>query len=289
MATTQETAVEGTTNKAPIQPMQQGESERRFAFGRNWGRYLSGLNDAYIVEAETSLRNWLGDVSGLRFLDIGCGSGLFSLAARRMGATVHSFDFDPNSVGCAQQLRDRFFPSDKNWTIERGSVLDQAFIDRLGQYDVVYSWGVLHHTGDLDTALANAARTVRPGGRLWIAIYNDLGPVTAAWTAVKKAYVKNVFGRALVIGTFVPMFFLGNLFVDLIRFRSPTSRYREYRKSHRGMSRAVDWLDWLGGYPYQPARAETIFRFFRDRGFSLQKLYTATGWGNNQFAFRREG
>jgi 2-polyprenyl-6-hydroxyphenyl methylase/3-demethylubiquinone-9 3-methyltransferase len=280
------TATEGPSQQ-PIQPMQQSESERRFAFGRNWSRYLGSLDEKYILEAEASLKNWLGDVSGMKFLDIGCGSGLFSLVARRLGATVHSFDFDPNSVGCAEELRKRFFPGDPNWTIERGSVLDRSFIDKLGQYDVVYSWGVLHHTGDLDTALSNAARTVKPDGRLWIAIYNDLGPVTKAWTAIKKAYVKSLLGRAVVIGTFVPLFILGNLVADLVRLRSPLSQYREYRKSHRGMSRAVDWLDWLGGYPYQPARAETMFDFFQQRGFDLLKLYTATGWGNNQFVFRR--
>ena len=281
------TALEDPATK-PIQPAQQAESESRFAFGKNWSRYLRGLDDAAIAEAETSLRNWLGDISGRRVIDVGCGSGLFSLAARRLGATVHSFDFDPNSVRCAEQLRGRFFPNDPEWTIERGSVLDRAFIDGLGQFDLVYSWGVLHHTGDLDTALDSAARLVRPGGRLWIAIYNDLGPVTAAWTSVKRVYVKSGLGRAAVIGTFVPMFFFGNLLVDLVRLRSPMTRYREYRRSHRGMSRAVDWLDWLGGYPYQPARAETIFDFFRARGFSLLKLYTATGWGNNQFAFQRD-
>jgi len=272
-----------------IQPMQQAESEKRFAFGRNWHRYLRGLDEAAIAEAEKSLRNWLGDLSGLRFLDIGCGSGLFSLAARRLGAIVHSFDFDANSVGCAEELRARHFPGDPNWTIQQGSILDRAFVDSLGQFDLVYSWGVLHHTGDLNTALDHAARAVAPGGRFWIAIYNDLGQLTDAWTAIKRAYVANALSRSLVVGVFVPMFFLGNLLVDLVRLRSPLTRYREYRKSHRGMSRVVDWFDWLGGYPYQPARAESIFDFFQQRGFTLLKLRTVKDWGNNQFVFRRDG
>lgn len=274
---------------APLQPMQQPESEKRFAFGRNWRRYLGNVDDAAIAQAEASIRNWLGDISGLRFLDLGCGSGLFSLVARRLGATVHSFDFDPNSVACAETLRAKFFPGDPNWTTQQGSILDAQFVESLGQFDVVYSWGVLHHTGDLNTALEHAGRLVRPGGRLWIAIYNQLGPITDAWIKIKRTYVKSPAGRALVLGTFVPMFFLGNLFVDLVRLRSPLTRYREYRASHRGMSRAVDWIDWLGGYPYQPERAEGIFDFFRARGFSLLRLLTVYGWGNNQFLFQRSG
>ncbi|HXJ19469.1 MAG TPA: class I SAM-dependent methyltransferase [Polyangia bacterium] len=273
---------------APIQPMQQPESEKRFAFGRNWRRYLGNVDEGAIAEAETSIRNWLGDISGLRFLDLGCGSGLFSLVARRLGATVHSFDFDPDAVACAETLRARFFPGDPRWTTQQGSVLDARFIEGLGQFDIVYSWGVLHHTGDLHTALEHAGRLVRRGGRLWIAIYNELGPITDAWIKIKRAYVAGPVGRAAVLGTFVPMFFLGNLVADLARLRSPMTRYREYRASHRGMSRTVDWIDWLGGYPYQPARAEAIFDFFRQRGFKLLRLRSVYGWGNNQFLFERE-
>jgi 2-polyprenyl-3-methyl-5-hydroxy-6-metoxy-1,4-benzoquinol methylase len=271
-----------------IQAMQQGEAEKRFAFGKNWSRYLRGVNDEAIARAETSLTNWLGDLKGLKFLDIGCGSGLFSLAARRLGATVHSMDFDPSSVRCAEELRNRYFPGDASWTTQQGSVLDRALIESFGQFDVVYSWGVLHHTGDLDTALRHAALAVKPGGRLWIAIYNDLGPVTKGWTAVKRAYVRSTLGRAAVVATFVPAFALGNLFADLVQLRSPLTRYREYRESHRGMSRVIDWFDWLGGYPYQPARAETIFDFYQKLGFSLLRLRTVKDWGNNQFVFRRD-
>src|SRR5262249_55574804 len=182
------------------QSMQQAESEKRFAFGRNWRRFLARLDDERIAEAERSLTAILGDVSGKRFLDVGCGSGLFSLCARRLGAAVHSFDFDRDAVSCAEELRARYFADDPRWTAEQGSILDDGLVERLGQFDVVYSWGVLHHTGDLWRALENAARLVKPGGLVWIAIYNALGPVTQGWTAVKRAYVKGVVGRALVIG-----------------------------------------------------------------------------------------
>src|SRR3972149_777301 len=105
--------------------MQQAESEKRFAFGRNWQRFLTTLNDDRIAQAERSLVTVLGDISGKRFIDVGCGSGLFSLCARRLGATVHSFDFDADAVACATQLRERYFPNDPGWTIQQGSILDR--------------------------------------------------------------------------------------------------------------------------------------------------------------------
>src|SRR5947207_3971976 len=122
---------------------------QRFEFGKNWARFLEGLSEERISQAETSLRRMLGTarLDGKSFLDIGCGSGLFSLAAWRMGAQVLSIDFDPQSVGCAQELRSRFFPGDLQWRIEEGSALDAAYLRSLGTFDIVYSWGVLHHTG----------------------------------------------------------------------------------------------------------------------------------------------
>ena len=133
-------------------------SGERFGFGANWTRFLTVLDEARICDAENSLRRMLGvqTLRGRRFLDIGCGSGLFSLAARRLGAQVHSFDFDLQSVACAQELKRRYFPSDEMWQVEQGSILDRQFIDRLGFFDVVYSWGVLHHTGSMWVAIENA-------------------------------------------------------------------------------------------------------------------------------------
>lgn len=104
---------------------------------------------------------------------------MFSLAARRLGARVHSFDFDPQSVACARELRNRYFPHElNNWVIEAGSVLDFAYVESLGKFSVVYAWGVLHHTGDVWRAIENAAKTVENGGKLFIALYNDQGGVS---------------------------------------------------------------------------------------------------------------
>ena len=145
----------------------QGE---RFQFGANWESFLDTLNDERIFQAENSLKEIL-DVDGLsgkRFLDIGSGSGLFSLAARRLGAKVYSIDYDPKSVACTKELKKRYFANDDSWVIEEGSVLDEDYLASLGKYDVVYSWGVLHHTGNMKKALNNAMLPVSESGLLFI-------------------------------------------------------------------------------------------------------------------------
>src|SRR3954468_18473496 len=142
------------------------EAGERFGFGANWARFLLHLDEQRIEDAERSLQQMLGLPSrqGLPFLDPGSGSGLVSLAARRLGATVHSFDYDPQSVACTRALRQKFFAGDPRWVVESGSVLDADYLKALDRWDIVYSWGVLHHTGDQWRALANASALVADGG-----------------------------------------------------------------------------------------------------------------------------
>src|SRR5438876_1807533 len=137
----------------------------RFEFGKNWSRFLILPDEPRIVRAEQSLKQMLeiDSLEGRSFLDIGSGSGLFSLVARRLGARVHSFDYDPNSVACTKELRRRYFNNDPDWRIEEGSALDLDYLKSLGTFDIVYSWGVLHHTGAMWTALDNAQLPVAAG------------------------------------------------------------------------------------------------------------------------------
>ncbi|MEP6776435.1 MAG: class I SAM-dependent methyltransferase [Chloroflexota bacterium] len=224
----------------------------RFEFGKNWRSFLSVLDDGRISEAEQSLRDMLGvdTLDGQAFLDIGSGSGLFSLAAMRLGVNrVHSFDYDPQSVACTGELKRRYFPNDSRWIVEQGSALDADYLHKLGQWDIVYSWGVLHHTGSMWKALENVAPLVKAGGRLFISIYNDQGLASRFWRGVKVLYNKGTAGRWLVTVVFIPYFILRGLVADLIRRRNPMRAYTEYKRS-RGMSRVHDWFDWLGGYPF---------------------------------------
>jgi 2-polyprenyl-6-hydroxyphenyl methylase/3-demethylubiquinone-9 3-methyltransferase len=263
--------------------------ETRFAFGRNWQSFLRVLDEPRIQAATTSLAGMLerDDLTGLRFLDAGCGSGLFSLAARRLGANVISFDVDRDSVACTRELRRRYFPDDEGWDVLSGSALDPTFLATLGAFDVVYSWGVLHHTGAMWRALDVIRGAVRPGGQLFIAIYNDQGAWSRRWTAIKRRYCESTAWRAAIVGTFVPYWVLRGFASDVLWLRNPLRRYTEYRGA-RGMSVWHDWIDWLGGYPFEVARPEQILDFYRARGLTLTRMSTAGGSvGCNEFVFQR--
>ncbi|MFL6244858.1 MAG: class I SAM-dependent methyltransferase [Thermoanaerobaculia bacterium] len=261
--------------------METAQVTERFAFGENWQRFLDVVDDRRIADAERSLREKLHieTLEDKRFLDAGSGSGLFSLAARRLGATVHSFDYDPRSVACASELKRRFRPDDAQWTIEQGSVLDQDYLSTLGRFDVVYSWGVLHHTGRMWDACSRIIDTVAPDGRLFIAIYNDQGAVSRYWSWVKRAYNRNAFAKYAMTVIHLPY-----LLVAPWLLRALTGRLTLYR----GMSMWHDVVDWLGGYPFEVARPEAILAFFRQRGFVLEELQTCGGrMGCNEYVFHR--
>ena len=265
------------------------DRDPRFAFGRNWSSFLRVLDDARIATARASLKAMLEreDLSGLRFLDAGCGSGLFSLAARQLGATVVSFDLDADSVACARELRRRYFPDDASWDIHPGSALDEPFLASLGTFDVVYSWGVLHHTGAMWRALDLIRGPLRPGGQLFVAIYNDQGAWSKRWATIKRRYCESALWRAAIVGTFVPYWIARDFVADLVWRRNPLRRYADY-KSGRGMSVWHDWIDWLGGYPFEVAKPEAVVNFFRARGLTLTRLTTAGGsTGCNEFVFHR--
>lgn len=263
----------------------------RFEFGANWKRFLNTLDDSRIALAEESLRNMLSvsDLQGLRFLDIGSGSGLFSLAARRLGATVHSFDYDPLSVACTADLKNRYFSNDARWVVEQGSALDKDYLETLGQWDVVYSWGVLHHTGAMWRALNNVAPLVLKGGMLYIAIYNRQRVMNPVWTRMKRTYNRLPRGlRWLVLGPALIRLWGPRTIYDVARGK-PFHTWRHYAEySLRGMSAWRDVVDWVGGYPFEVAKPEEIFRFYRDRGFVLTNMATCGGaLGCNEFVFSR--
>lgn len=263
------------------QHAEETSSGARFEFGENWARFLVHLTTQRIDEAQASLRRLLGTrpLEGLRFLDAGSGSGLFSLAANQMGATVVSFDYDPRSVACTNELKLRHGTGKEAWRVEEGSVLDAAYLATLGKFDVVYSWGVLHHTGNMALALRNVAACVAPTGRLVIAIYNDQGWVSKYWHFIKRRYNSSSWLRPVVIALHAP-YLVGVRFV----VRALTGRLA----LERGMSLWHDCIDWLGGYPFEVAKPEEMVTLFRDLGFVLENMSTCGGrHGCNEFVFRK--
>jgi 2-polyprenyl-6-hydroxyphenyl methylase/3-demethylubiquinone-9 3-methyltransferase len=260
----------------------------RFEFGKNWQRFLKVLNDERIELSCNALAQMLGtrNLSGKTFLDVGSGSGLSSLAAYRMGARIVSFDYDPQSVACTAELRRRY-GTPQSWQVLEGSVLDPAFLKTLGRFDVVYSWGVLHHTGDMWRGMELVSRRVAPGGQFFVAIYNDQGANSRRWAWIKRTYNRLPRGlRFLVLWPVLAQRWGLRTVRDVVYLR-PGETWRNYRRN-RGMSPWWDLVDWVGGYPFEVATPDAVFEFLKARGFRMERLCTCGGGlGCNQFVFSR--
>jgi 2-polyprenyl-6-hydroxyphenyl methylase/3-demethylubiquinone-9 3-methyltransferase len=141
-------------------------------------------------------------------------------------------------------------------------------------------------------ALEHAAALTAPGGLLAVALYNDAGGRSRRWRALKRMY--NTLPRPLrplfAVVTSAP----GELraAAGALARLDPGEYLRswtQYGKGRRGMSRWRDIVDWVGGYPYEYARTDRIFEFYRARGFTLRRLRCSSGaLGCNEFVFSRD-
>jgi SAM-dependent methyltransferase len=265
------------------------ERETHFEFGENWESYSKTIDQTRIDSAIEGVRKLFPEgLAGKTFLDIGCGSGLHSLAALSLGAaSVLAIDIDENSVSTAHAVLAQYAPN-TNWATRVLSVFDTSLAE-LGTFDVIYSWGVLHHTGDMWRAIERASQFAKPGGLFALAIYAST-KCDAMWKVEKRLYARAPrpvqWGfRQLYMASFLAA-------RTLRRGGNPIEYVRGYSQT-RGMNFTHDVHDWLGGYPYETATAEEIhdrvcrMGFAEERSFRLPVATGLFGSGCHEFVFRR--
>lgn len=266
--------------------LQKAGAETRFAFGANWHHFVdAAFTDERVAIAQRHLLDFLGlsTLAGRRMVDVGCGSGIHSLAAIRAGvAELLSFDFDHLSVEATRRLRARE-GDPAHWHVAHGSILDGAYIAALSPFDLVYSWGVLHHTGDLWKGFRNAAALVAPGGSFYVALYatEAAHPSPEFWLSVKRRYNE---GGAITRHA-IESWFVARSIAGLIkRGRNPISFIARYKRS-RGMSYLTDVRDWVGGWPMEYSSVPQVEAEARVAGLRVVK--TKLGEANTEYLLVR--
>ncbi|HYN39418.1 MAG TPA: class I SAM-dependent methyltransferase [Rhodospirillales bacterium] len=265
------------------------DATTHFGFGKNWAAYSRTVTEDDIQNAVREMQRLFGrdDLAGARFLDIGCGSGIHTLAALRLGAaSVTAVDFDEKSVATASTLVGQWWTGSKP-LIRQGNVFELTPAE-CGRFDIVYSWGVLHHTGDMWTALDRAAALVDDGGTLAIALYRKT-PMCGFWRWEKRRFTH---GGALFRGSAIGLFVAARFVRDVARLKNPFTKIGAHNRK-RGMKWYIDVLDWLGGYPYESARPEDVVARLEAAGFRLKQMFKARrdlgilGSGNAEYVFEK--
>ncbi|PPD04282.1 MAG: hypothetical protein CTY29_06355 [Methylobacter sp.] len=275
----------------PLQAQPGDPNAMQFDFGANWADYIAkNFSEERVRISQQHLLNFLKltDLNGKTFLDVGCGSGLHSLAAWRAGAErVISFDLDGNSVTTTQKLH-AFSGSPENWQILQGSVLDANFLATLPKADIVYSWGVLHHTGAMWQAVENAAGLLHDESVFYIALYSKdmyVDPPAEYWLTVKRRYNSaNPLMKRWMVWCYA---WDETIKRSLKKRKNPFKYILEYKKS-RGMSYWHDVKDWLGGYPMDFAGNQETVAFAQQR-LNLELLNIKAGEGNTEYLFAKPG
>ena len=266
------------------------DASSHFAFGENWASYAALINDAAIAESKRGLLKLIPheQLQGRSFMDIGCGSGLHALAAAELGVgRILAVDIDPVSVETTRKVLSTRAAS-VPWQAENVSVFDLD-PSRFGTFDIVYSWGVLHHTGDMWAAVRKAAAMVAPRGLLALALYRSTY-MDAFWKLEKRWYAHaSPSAQRVAQRIYIAAYGLAWPVSGRGSFRDMVANYR----SARGMDFYHDVHDWLGGYPYEAALAPEIderlvaLGFKAERVFARGKASGVLGSGCDEYVYRR--
>ena len=262
-------------------------SNATFDFGQNWKEFSE---HALTPERFQQARIHFGElmhgiaIDGKTFIDIGFGQGLTLLCSLLSGARAFGLDINPKCRAVFAFNRERMLHnSNLDALVAVGSILDGKALDQVHEwapngFDIVHSWGVLHHTGAMWTAIENAISFVAPGGHLVLAIYNRHWS-SRAWTMIKKLYVRSpAWAQATLNWLFVPVIYLAKL----------VATRRNPLRKERGMDFYYDVVDWIGGYPYEYASRAEIEQFVIARGFTLERFVPCNvPIGCNEFVFKQ--
>lgn len=245
--------------------------ETHFGFGENWADYSRHIDEVKIKKAEEGLFKLVSpeQLKDKTFLDIGCGSGLHALAALRGGVKEATcVDIDPNSVRTARSVVGTHWPQ-QNFKAFEYNILSEARHDSVpyGHFDIVYSWGVLHHTGAMWDAITKAASYVKPGGKFVIALYKKT-PFCKFWAVEKKIYTQFPILRWPLNALYVA----GLCMLKILKGQNPFAYIKTYQE-YRGMHFMTDVKDWLGGYPYESASDEEVRDGLEAMGFQFENAY----------------
>lgn len=265
------------------------EAVIRFPFGNNWKSYVEKVGQVEVQNAQESLADLIGteNIRGKTFLDIGCGSGIHSAAALKLGAkSVIAVDLDENSTNTTKEVLKSFSP-EESWEVVNDSIFG---LEPSYKAEIVYSWGVLHHTGHLFASLEKILKLVATDGQLVISVYKKT-PMCSQWKKIKSFFCRSGKATQFVLSLSFSAFYLLGV---LLSGRNPVKYVREYYKQ-RGQSWSTDIIDWIGGYPYESASPDEIIDFVTKRGFTLKKLrnaespqaYGLFGTGCAEFIFKK--
>jgi len=257
-----------------------------FDFGENWVAYSrEALTKEKVESARIDFKQLYSGISfeGKRFLDIGFGQGLALLFAKEMGAIVTGCDINHKCKESLEITKQVVGYKGEITTII-GSILSKETMNALrgdcnNKFDIVHSWGVLHHTGSMYKSLKDVTTLVENDGYIVLAIYNRHWS-SPLWRFIKfvYCYMPQMVQKLLIAGL-TPIIVASKF---IVTGKNPL-------KCKRGMSFFHDVTDWIGGYPYEYASSEEICSIMRSKGFTCVRTVLAeVPTGCNQFVFKRE-